>query len=116
MNPYLIIAALVSVFSAGAGGFRLGVDHQKASQIDKAETVAAAVEAASQSAAQAIAALKVKSTTIKSELQYEVRTNTVYADCKLTPGGLQLANQALAPTGAFTIGSGKLPKVDATER
>ena len=36
MNPYLIIATLLAVLSAGAGGFRLGVDHEKASQIDKA--------------------------------------------------------------------------------
>lgn len=116
MNPYLIIACMLAVAGAGYGGFTLGVDHQLASQIDKAETVAAAVEAASQSAAQAIAAIKPKYTTIQSKVQHEVKTNTVYADCKLTPGGLQLANQALAPTGAFAIGSGKLPKVDAAER
>lgn len=116
MSPYLIIACMLAVAGAGYGGFALGVDHELASRTREDKHITEAIDKATEVSAQAIAALKVKSTTIKSELQYEVRTNTVYADCKLTPGGLQLANQALAPTGAFAIGSGKLPKVDATER
>ena len=32
MNPYLIIACLVAILGAGAGGFKLGADHEVASQ------------------------------------------------------------------------------------
>jgi hypothetical protein len=115
MNPYLIIAALLAVAGAGYGGFTLGVDHEKANQIDQKEIVAAAVEAANATSAKAIAALKVKSTTITNEVQREIRTNTVYTDCKLTPGGLLLANQALDPSRSLALGSGKLPKADVAE-
>lgn len=112
MNPWLIVAFLVAVLAAGAGGFQLGADHEVAAKAREDKHITEAVEAATTVSANAIAALKVKSTTITNEVQREVRTNTVYADCKLTPVGLQLANQALSPDGSITLGSGKLPKAD----
>lgn len=113
MNPYFIIAFMLALAGAGAGGFKLGSDHEKASEIDRKELVAEAVDAANNAAAAAISALKIKNTTITNEVQHEVRTNTIYSDCKLTARGVQLANQALDPSTAFTLGDGKLPKVDA---
>lgn len=114
MNPWLIVAFLVALLAAGAGGFRLGADHEVAAQAREQNHIAEAVDAATTVSANAIAALKVKSTTITNEVQREVRTNTVYTDCKLTPIGLQLANQALSPDSSITLGSGKLPKADET--
>lgn len=114
MNPWLIIAALtaslVAVAGAGYGGFQLGVDHEKANQIDRKEVVAAAVKAATETSAQAIAAIKPKFTTIKSEVQREILTNTVFADCKLPADSLRLVNQALSGgRGPQPVGDGKLP-------
>ena len=116
MNPYILLAIAIAIMAAGAGGFKLGVDHEFASQAREDQHIAQAVDAATTVSAQAIAALKVKSTTITNEVQREVRTNTVYADCKLTPVGVQLANQALAPDSSFALGSGKLPKADEAQR
>lgn len=115
MNPYIIIAALLGMAAAGAGGYRQGIDHQKAAQADLEGAVKKGADAAADSAAKAIAALKVKSTTITNEVQREIKTNTVYADCKLPATGLQLANQALDPGSAFTLGSGKLPTADKAQ-
>lgn len=115
MNPYLIVAALLAILAAGAGGFRLGADHEVAAQARSDKHITEAVTAAADASAKAIAALKVKSTTIQSKVQHEIQTHTIYRDCKLPADGLQLANQALAP-GAFGIGSGKLPQVDAASR
>ena len=115
MNPYLIIAALGAVLAAGAGGFRLGADHEIAAKARADTHIAEAVAAATGASAKAIAALRVKSTTITQEVQREIRTNTIYGDCKLTAGGVLLANQALSPSGAFAIGGGKLPKADAVD-
>lgn len=115
MNPYLIIAALLSVLAAGAGGFKLGSDHEVAAQAREQNHIAEAVDAATTVSAQAIAALKVKSTTITNEVQREIKTNVVYSDCKLTPGGVQLANQALSPDSSISLGSGKLPQVDKAQ-
>lgn len=111
MNPYLIIGALVAVLAAGAGGFKLGADHELAAQAREDKHVAAAIEAANTASAVAIAGIKVENTTIHQELQREIRTNTIYADCKHSPGGLRSLNDALdAPRSASDR---KLPGADA---
>lgn len=114
MNPYLIIAAMVAVMAAGAGGFKLGADHEVASQAHEQDHIAEAVDAANNAAAQAIAKIKVVNTTIQNEVQREVQTNTVYAECRNTSPGLRLLNEAL--TGDKPAGDSKLPKADATGR
>lgn len=115
MNPYLIIAALLAVLGAGAGGFKLGADHQLAAQTREQNHIAEAVDAANAAAAQAIAQIKPKYTTIQNEVQREIRTNTVFADCKLPADSLRLVNQALNG-GAEAPGGGKLPGADAPKR
>lgn len=92
----------------GIGGFKLGVDHEAASQARDQKHITEAVDAANATAAQAIAAIKPKYTTIQNEVQREIRTNTVYADCKLPADGLRIVNQALNG-GAVAPDSGKLP-------
>lgn len=110
MNPYLIIACLLAMAGAGWGGFTLGVDHEKASQIDKKEVVAAAVEAATKTSADVLATMKPTYTTIKSEVRREIQTNTVFADCKLPADSLRLVNQALnGGRRTEPAGDGKLP-------
>jgi DNA-binding protein len=112
MNPYLIIAGLIAILAAGAGGFKLGSDHEVAAQAREQNHIAEAVDAANSVAAEAIAKIKVTNKTIQNEVRHETETNTVYRDCKLTPNGLLLANQALA--GAKATGDSELPKVDTT--
>lgn len=114
MNPYLIIAALLAVLGAGAGGFKLGADHELASQAREDAHVAKAVEAATNVSAQAIATLKPVYTTIQNEVQREIRTNTVFADCKLPVDSLRLVNQALGGGTIPTVDS-KLPKPKPTK-
>lgn len=113
MNPYLIIAALVAVMSAGWGGFRLGVDHQVASEIDKRQVVAEAVDAANSAAAAAISKIVVRNSTIRQEVEREIRTNTVYADCRHSDAGLRGVNAALTGAQTVTPGGGQLPGPDA---
>jgi len=111
MNPYLIVVALVAYFAAGLAGFRLGIDHQKAQEVDKTELVSEAVDAANAASAAVLASLRPKYTTIQNEVQREVQTHTIYTDCKLSPDGLLLANQALTG-GTKPSGGGELPKAD----
>lgn len=114
MNPWLIVAALSAVLAAGFGGFKLGVDHETASQAREERLIGKAVEAANSASASAIAGIQVKHTTIRQELEREIRTNTFYAECKHSPVGLRSINDALAkPVGP---GSGKLPGADAAGR
>lgn len=111
MNPYLLLIALFGALAAGAGGFKLGADHEVAAQAREQNHIAEAVDAANATAAQAIAAIKPKYTTIQNKLEKQIETNTVYRDCHLDPVGVQLVNQALTG-GAVAPDSGKLPKPD----
>jgi hypothetical protein len=112
MNPYLMIAVLVAVIGAGAGGFKLGADHEVAAQAREQNHIAEAVDAATAVAAQAIADIKPKYTTIQGKVIYETSTNTVYANCHQSSAGLRLVNQALNG-GTIPADSSKLPKTDA---
>lgn len=109
MNPYLIIVFMLALAGAGVGGFKLGSDHEIASLAREREHIAEAVDAANTAAAQAIATLKPKFTTIQNEVQREVITKTIYSDCRHSPDGLRLANQALNG-GTVPDGDSKLPE------
>lgn len=108
MNPYIIIACLLAILGAGAGGFKLGTDHEVASKAREDKHIAEAVDAANSASAAAIAQLKPKYTTISNQLEKQIETHTVYRDCRLDPVGLQLANQALTG-GDAAPASSKLP-------
>lgn len=111
MNPYFLLIALFGALAAGAGGFKLGADHQIAAQVREQDHIAEAVDAANNTAALAIAALKPTYTTIQGKVIHETSTNTVYADCHQSPDGLRLVNQALGG-GTIAPDSGKLPQAD----
>lgn len=114
MNPYILLAFAIALAGAGAGGFKLGVDHEFASQAREDSHIAEAVDAANQVAAKAISELKPRYTTIQAKVQHDIQTNTIYRDCKLSPDGLLLANQALNG-GSPTTSDSKLSKVNTTE-
>lgn len=115
MNPYLIIAFLVAVLAAGAGGFKLGADHEVAAKAREEKHIKEAVEAATDVAAEAIAKLTPKYTTIQAKVQHEIETNTVYRDCELSPDGLSLVNHALTGTESVTPGKSELPAPDGSK-
>lgn len=96
MNPWVVLVLAIALFG---GGFKLGVDHEYASQKREDAHVAEAVDAALDVTSKAIARIRVTNTTIQNEVQREIRTNTVYSnpDCSFTPDGLRIANEALAP-------------------
>ena len=115
MNPYIIIACLVAILGAGAGGFKLGADHEIAAKAREEKHITEAVDAANTAAAEAIAKIKVNNTTITNEVQHEIQTRTVYSDvnCRHSPDGLRLVNSALS--SGKPAGDSKLPKPNAVK-
>lgn len=95
MNPWLIIVALSAILGAGWGGFWLGMDHEKAGQIDKQQLVAEAVDAANSSAAEAISKLIPKNTTIRQTLEKEIHESTIYKDCKSSQAAVDAFNSGI---------------------
>lgn len=114
-NPTTILVALVFCLGLFSSGIATGIKWEEGRQAVENNHIAEAVDAANGASAEAIAKLKPVYTTIKGETRREVETHTVYTDCKLTPGGLQLANQALLG-GTKPAGEGKLPGADAAEK
>ena len=114
INPWIIIAVLMAILSAGAGGFKLGADHELAAQAREDKHVAKAVEAATAVSAQAISQIRPKYSTIKQEVEREIRTNTIFSECTLPANSLRNVNKALT-NGPETTGDSKLPEADKTE-
>ena len=112
MNPYVITAALIGYGIAIAGGFKLGVDHEVASQHRADKHIAQAVDAANNAAAHAISKIKVTHQVINNKIQHETSTATIYRDpdCRNTLVGLQLINYAL--TNSQPADSGIVPTTE----
>jgi hypothetical protein len=113
MNPWLIIGAgifwVLSVGGAYVKGQTTGANRVIAQQVAVNDAVRETREAAQAGAAAAIAANKPVNTTIVQKTQKEIRENTVYTDCRVTAGGMQLANQAITGKPAEPAGGDKLP-------
>lgn len=109
----LVCAFLLAFVGTGGIGYKLGVDHMKAQELDKTALVAEAVDAANSASAEAIAKLTPKYTTINAKVQHEITEKIVYRDCSHSTAGMQLVNDALASPGSKPAGSGKLPGADA---
>lgn len=116
MTPYLLLGAAV----AAAGAYYVGrMDGQALARAveDRERAVAAvATEAAASAAAGAISKIRVRNTTVRQEVEREIRENVVYRDCVHGPGSLQHINAALTGERAQPAGGGKLPPADAADR
>lgn len=117
MNPYVALG-VAAVWAASIGG---AYQHGRSTGEDKCNAAEAAREtatretreAAQQGAADAIAKLKPRNVTIRQETEREIRTNTVYADCKLPAAGVRLANEAITGVRPEPAGDGELPRPGA---
>lgn len=112
MNPWFLFGGAVVVVAAFFYGQEVGKDSVIAEQERTREAVRETRDLAQQGAAKAIADMEVKYVTITQPIRTEVRTRTVYAECKHTPDGLRALNAAI--TGRpESVGEGKLPGTDA---
>ena len=109
LNPSLWLVGIGLAVGIFFSGVSTGKKWEEGRHAVEQNHIAEAVDAATNTFAEAIAAQKIKNVTITNEVQHEVRTNTIYTDCKLTDRGLQLANQALDPSRTYSLGEGKLP-------
>lgn len=107
MNPYIVLVLLLAGI---AGGRHWGVVSTEAGQAREDKVAQVATDAASRAAGQAIAGIKINHQNIYSEFEREIQTNTVYVDCRHSPDGLRLVNDALR--GAQRPGAGQLPPAD----
>lgn len=112
-TPWLLLGAAIAVAAAAVSGYRFGVAHCQGQEALTREVASEAVDAVSAKIAESLAAQRPKYTTIKNEVEREVRTNTVYADCKVPPVGIRLINQALDPAMASSAAVGTRVPADS---
>lgn len=114
MNLYGALVAAILWGSSLAGAFfygdKVGGDREVATQAREDRVVKIATDAAASAAAGAIAAQRPKNVTIRQETEREIRTNTVYAECRHSPEQLQRLNAALTGDDPQPAGSGLVPK------
>lgn len=113
MTQYGIAAAVVLALVAGAYAYGRydGRQLAEAHQLQLDAVAKTAQEAASRSAAEAIAKIEVRHVTIRQEIQREILEKPVYRDCRHDDLGLSLVNEALhGPAGG-----GQLPATDPAQ-
>jgi len=100
----IILPAVLALLLFGAGTWT-GYEFATGQQAKQERLVAKVQEAAAQSTAQEIAKIQITNTTIRQEVLRETVEKPVYTDCRHTPDGLQLVNDALR---GFRISDGDL--------
>jgi hypothetical protein len=120
VNPYVVIVGVVlflsAVGTAGWKGYAMGADHEIASRAKDESVEKRTRDAALSAAAEAIAGIQVRHTTIRQPVEREIRENVVYRDCHHSPDAFGLLNHALedsAPGDASTSDI-KLPAADSS--
>jgi multidrug efflux pump subunit AcrA (membrane-fusion protein) len=98
LNPWLLLAALSITLAAFGGGYLKGSADSEAKQAKQDLLIQQTAMVMQRAAAEEIAKIKIKNTTIKQEIQREVLEKPVYRDCRHDPSGVRLINSALDGT------------------
>lgn len=115
LNPYVLLAIVVAwVGSLGAVGYKAyqaGAEHEVATQAKIEKATVEARDLALDRAAEKVAQIDVRNTTIRAKTEVITREKLVYTNCRHDPDGLRNINAALAGTDE-PVGQGELPKAD----
>lgn len=115
---YLAYSAVAAALAFGGGtllGMGIGEDREFAKRAREDAIVQKVQDAATLSAAEAIAKIKPRNTIVRQETEREIRTQIQYGDCRNAPGVMRNINEAL--TGKQEpAGDRKLPGTVAPDR
>lgn len=115
MNPYILLGAGILAVSLAVGGFTFGVKYQRGQEARAEQLIAKVREEAQRGAAEEIAKIKVVNTTVKQQLETQIREREVYRNCKLDDDSFRLLNDALSGRAPQPAGSRELPGTDSTD-
>lgn len=110
LNPWVLLGILALSGSAYGVGQYHGRGIEKGKQAEKTAIIEDVRNAAMQSAALAISEIKIENTTVRQELEREIRTVVDYSQCRNSPDGMSAINRALR---AEPAGDSKLSDADA---
>lgn len=113
-----LIGALSFLLAVGGAYIKGRTDGGAIARADQAEVLELArkvQDAAQQGAAEAIAKIEVKNTTIRQTLEREIHEKPVYVACSHDADSLQRINAAITGREPDAASSGKLPRLDAVK-
>lgn len=112
LNPYILLAIFIAWAASigGAGYLAYGAGQDKCIAEQARDAVVAQI--ASEAAAEAIAKIEVKHTTVRQATETIVRENPVFRDCRSGDAARVLFNSAIPAESSAD--PGKLPASDAT--
>ena len=97
LNPSVWLVAIGLLIGSFFSGVSVGKKWEEGRQAIENNHIAEAVDAANTAASQAIAQIKPKYTTIQNAVEKEIRTETVFKECRLPSEAVRLVNSALSP-------------------
>jgi hypothetical protein len=104
--PWVLLAAALAAGGAYWQGRQDGRSAVDAEAARDERLIAQAGQASAAAAAEAIARMQVRHTTIRQEVEREIQVRTEYRDCRHTPEQLQRINAALGPAAAGSAAGG----------
>jgi hypothetical protein len=113
-----LIGALSFLLAVGGAYIKGRTDGGAIARADQAEVLELARQVrddAQRGAAEAIAKIEIKQTTIRQTLEKEIHEKPVYRDCRHDADSLPRINAALTGREPQPAGGGKLPRLDATQ-
>ena len=120
VNPWIVIGVMVAILTAGAVGYwRGGVNTKSRIESDIArenQIARVAYDNALKATAEQIANIKIVNTTVRQELEREIRKEPVYLDCRHSDDVKRLLDAVLtgqAPAESFD--RSKLPAADTAD-
>lgn len=112
LNPWVLLGVTVLCGSAYGVGQYHGRGIEQGKQAAQTLLIEDVRNAAMEAAALAISEIKVENTTVRQELEREVRIVPDYSQCRNSPDGMSAINRALR---AEPAGNGKLPDADSAD-
>lgn len=106
-------ALVLSVAVTGVGGYRMGSAIKQGAWDAAVVANKAGEDKALKAAAEAIAKIEVKSEQIIQPVRTEIRTNTVYRECKHSSDSVRNLNALI--TGDEPVGGGVVPSIDTAQ-
>lgn len=118
-NPTALLVGALSVAILTGGAYVKGRSDgsaiARADQADVLELARKVRDDAQRGAAEAIARIEIRHTTIRQQLEREIHERPVYRDCRHDAGSLQRINAAITGREPVSTGAGQLPRLDATQ-
>jgi len=112
-----LIGALSFLLAVGGAYIKGRTDGGAIARADQAEVLELARQVrddAQRGAAEAIAKIEVKHTTVRAAVEREIHEKLVYRECVHSADQLQRINAAITGREPQPAGGGKLPRLDAT--